>query len=215
MCVMNIKVIIVDDHPVVREGIRSLLSNDIGIEVLGEAVDGYAAVELVKELRPDIVIIDVGLEGIDGIEATRQIIKLSLGTKVIALSIQEGKYFSNAMYRAGAKAYLFKDCAYDDLIRVIREVYNGQSVFNGRAGGTESEKQFINSEFNSDVSLTRKEEEVVRLLADGYKTKEIGEILGISSKTVDTHRARVMQKLNTNNLSGIIRFATKYRLTQI
>jgi len=210
---MKTRIIIADDHKIVREGLRSLLEKELAMEVLASADNGRKAVQLAKELRPDLVIIDITMPDLNGIEATKQLLRDTPGLKVIALSMHSDKKYVGEMLRAGASAYLLKDCAVDELERAIQVVRSGRVYISPDVAGVVVEGM---SQTSQPVSqLTIKEREVLQLLAEGHSTKEIAHRLNVSAATIDTHRQHIMEKLNLYSVAELTKYAIREGLTSL
>jgi len=209
---MDIRVLLVDDHQMMREGLRTLLDRQPGIQVVGEAVDGWEAVRLARELAPAVVIMDVSLPGLNGIEATHQIAGTLPETKVIALSVHSDKRFVAEMLKAGASGYLLKAGAFDELVSAIIAVALGQTYLSPRVA-TFVVDAFRDQHAEKNLSaysiLTAREREVLQLLAEGHTTKSTAQVLGISIKTVEVHRQNVMDKLQLHNLAELVKYAIR------
>ncbi len=203
---MSIRVLLVDDHKIVREGLRSLLEKQPDMEVIAEAEDGRTALRLVQEVLPNIVIMDVAMPDLNGIEATRQIIANSPGIKVIALSMYSDRRFIMGMLGAGASGYLLKDCAFEELARAIHVVAADQTYLSPRIADVVV-KDYVHhlGETGSLITslLTNRERQVLQLLAEGRTGKEIAHDLGLSVKTIETHRQRIMNKLNIHSIAEL------------
>ena len=214
---MRVRILIADDHKIVREGLRNLLQNEKDVEVVAEASDGNAAVRKAFELRPDVVIMDVAMSGLNGVEATRKITEQS-NIKVVALSMHSDKRFITAMLKAGASAYLLKDCAFEELVSAIRAVAAGQTYLSPRIAGIIT-KEFVHHLKEEDTSafavLTPREREVLQLLAEGWSTKRIAAHLNLSTKTIETHRSNIMNKLNIYTLPELTKYALREGLTSL
>jgi two-component system, NarL family, response regulator NreC len=211
-------ILLVDDHKIMRQGLRSLLSGHPGMSVVAEAENGRKAVELTKETRPDVVIMDVSMPDMNGIEATHQVKMSAPGTKVIALSIHSDRRYVLQMFRAGASGYLLKDCAFEELTRAIRAVSSGQAYLSpGIAGMVVGEfLRGLDADGSTAIpSLSAREREVLQLLAEGKSTKEIASALKVSAKTVETHRRQVMVKLQMNSVAELTKYAIREGLTTL
>jgi DNA-binding NarL/FixJ family response regulator len=207
---MRTSVLIADDHQIVREGLRSLLEKEPWIKVVGEAEDGLTTVRLARELTPDIIIMDVSMPNLNGIEATRQIVA-ELGTvRVIALSMHDDQRFVLNMLKAGAKGYMLKDDAFKDLAKAIRVVVNNQTYLSSEIADI-----VVNDLFSSATSgessafrlLSPGEREVLQLLAEGKSSNQIAESLHISIKTVETHRAQLIAKEKVKSVAELTKYA--------
>jgi DNA-binding NarL/FixJ family response regulator len=215
---MSTRVLLADDHRIIREGLRSLLQKQPDMEVVDEAEDGITAVRLTEKLHPDIVIMDIGMPDLNGIEAARQIIARVKNVKVIALSMHSDKRFVLEMLKAGASGYLLKDCAFEELIGAIRTVRSGQIYLSNRVTGVVVD-EYLHSRPVSDVSaynlLSAREREVLQLLAEGNTTKSIAASLNVSTKTIETHRQQIMEKLNLHSVAELTKYAVKEGLTSL
>ncbi|MBC8413318.1 MAG: response regulator transcription factor [Nitrospira sp.] len=215
---MKTRILLVDDHKILREGICSLVSSYPNMEVVGEASDGNSAMRLVDELTPDVVIMDISMPDINGIDATRNILANHPATKVIALSMHYDKQFVSAMFRAGASGYLLKDGAFDELEQAIRIVMDNKTYVNPQIAGLLVESlsdQPSDTGRQSFSFLTDREREVLKLIAEGNSTKQIANTLDVSSKTVESHRRQVMGKLNIRNVAALTKLAIKEGLITI
>ncbi|HNW60394.1 MAG TPA: response regulator transcription factor [bacterium] len=215
---MPITVMLAEDHHIIRQGLRSLLEKQNGIQVLGEAEDGRAAVRLTSELQPDVVIMDVSMPGMNGIDATRQICAENPDTQVIALSVHSDDPFVSGMILAGARGYLLKDCLLDELVKAIEAVASGRLYLSARIAQTvvQEYKSFKSRESLSLLqTLTAREREVLQLIAEGRSMKEIGGLLFISEKTAATHRQHIMEKLGTFNVPELVKIAIREGLTPL
>jgi DNA-binding NarL/FixJ family response regulator len=216
---MSTRILIADDHRIMREGLRALLGAQGDITVVGEAEDGRRAVELATRLRPDIVIMDITMPGLNGIEATRQIIAATPGTKVIALSIHSDRRFVQQMFEAGANGYLLKEGAFEELARAIHAVANGRAFVSPGVAGILIEDCVRHmtgrAESAGPPPLSGREKEVLQLLAEGKTTKEIAVILHVGGKTVESHRRQVMLKLQINSVAELTKYAIREGLTSL
>ncbi|MFH1550730.1 MAG: response regulator transcription factor [Planctomycetota bacterium] len=212
---MTIRILLVDDHRIVREGIRSLLEDDPDLEVIAEAENGRQAVQLSRELSPDVVILDVAMPDLNGIEATRQIVADVPGTRVIALSMHRAKRFVAEMFKAGASGYLPKDCASSEMVLAIRDVVANRTYLSPRIAG-DVLKDYASGAGSTEVSvLAPREREVLQMLAEGKTTKQIALLLHLSVKTVETYRERIMKKLGINSLAELTKYAIREGLTSL
>ncbi|HOE11826.1 MAG TPA: response regulator transcription factor [bacterium] len=213
---MVTKVILADDHRILREGLRALLEKDPDIKVIAEADNGRRAVELVETLHPHVVIMDIGMADMNGIEATRRISELSREVKVIGLSIHSDKRFVFEMLRAGAAGFLLKECAFEELHLAIEAVLNNQVYLSPKVTGPVVEdflRNYGKEETHSPAVLTRREKEVLQLLAEGKTSKEAAKSLRVSPSTIDTHRSNIMKKLGMNTVADLIKYAVREGLT--
>jgi len=215
---MKIKILLVDDHQILRDGIRSLVKGYDDMEVIGEAADGREALDMVEKLSPDVVIMDISMPDLNGIDATRMIINEAPDIKVIALSMHHDKQFVSEIFKAGASGYLIKDSAFDELEHAIRIVISGQTYINPQIASLVVESlvnQSVTPNPKSFSLLTEREREVLQLIADGKSTKQIAIDLNVSSKTIESHRRQVMGKLNVRSVADLTKFAIREGLTTI
>jgi DNA-binding NarL/FixJ family response regulator len=214
---MSIRIILADDHAVLRQGLSKSLQTEKDIEVVAQAGDGHTVVELVRELSPDLVIMDIGMPDLNGVEATRQVVKMSPKTRVIGLSMHSAKKFILEMFKAGASGYLLKDCEFDELVTAIRAVASGKNYISPSISGVllETAVGDEEGEKNSAFSaLTQREREVLQLIAEGKTTKQVAKRLHISPKTVEVHRLNLMNKLDIDNVAQLTKYAIQEGLTQ-
>ena len=215
---MKTKVLLADDHAIVREGLRMLLARESDMEVVGEAADGRAAVELAKKLSPDIVIMDVAMPGLIGIEATRQILAASRSVKVVALSMHSDKRFVSEMLKAGASGYLLKDSVAQEVASAIRTVLSGKTYLSPAVTGVVVD-EYVKRRPGKDSSgfsvLSAKEREVLQLIAEGRTTKEIAAKIKVSVKTVEAHRQHIMEKLDIHSVAELTKYAVREGLTSL
>jgi two-component system, NarL family, response regulator NreC len=213
---MSIRILLADDHGVVRKGLRFLLERQAGMEVVGEAADGREAVRLAEALTPDVVIMDIAMPLLNGIDATAQMVKREPKIGVIMLSMHSDEDYLLSALNAGAKGYLLKDSADSDLVRAIQAVVKGTPFFSPEIAKTmlEDYMRFLQQRNLQDSYelLTEREREVLQLLAEGKSNKEVATILDISVYTVDTHRMHLMQKLNLHNTAEIVLYAVRKKI---
>lgn len=216
---MNIKILLADDHKIVRKGIRSLIEEQPDMQVVGEAKNGRMGVRLVQKLRPDVVIMDITMPGLNGIEATRQIRAENSDSKIIALSMHSDKRLVSEILKAGASGYLLKeDCDTEELTKAIRAVATNQSYLSPKIAGFVVEdyvKHISKPTSSSSSNLTPREREVLQLFAEGRSTRQISSQLNISTKTVNTHRQKIMDKLNTRSIADLTRYALREKLISL
>lgn len=213
---MSIRVILADDHTIVRHGLSKLLQQEDGMEVIAQAQNGHSTVELTKELSPDMVIMDIGMPDLNGIDATRQIIHDFPHVKIIGLSMHSGSKFVIEMLKAGASGYLLKDCALEELTTAIKTVAAGKIYLSPSITDVVVEKYVRHSkekERSAFSLLSQREREVLQLMAEGKTTKQIGRHLHISPKTVEGHRLRLMAKLNMDSVAKLTKYAIQEGLT--
>ena len=215
---MTTKIVLADDHTIMRKGLRSLLEKESNIEVVAEAENGRTTVQLVRELKPDVVIMDISMPDLNGIDATHQIIDMEPDVKVIALSMYSERKFVAGMLKAGASGYLLKDCAFDELSRAIRTVIQDQTYLSPKVASTVIQdymKHLSKDEASVFTTLTDREREVLQLLAEGKSTKQIASDLFVSVKTIETHRQNIMNKLKLYNIPDLVKYAIREGITHI
>jgi len=215
---MSIRVLLADDHKIIREGLRSLLEKQPDIEVVAEAENGLATLKLVDETAPNIVIMDVAMPDLNGTEATRQIIAKAPTVKVIALSMYSDRRFVIGMLSAGASGYLPKDCAFEELVQAIRTVAADRTYLSPSIVDIVVKDYFHHLE-KTDSSvlsiLTSREREVLQLLAEGRTVKEIARHLSLNVKTIETHCQQIMHKLDTHSIAKLTKYAIREGLTSL
>ncbi len=208
----KINVLLVDDHTVVRQGLRALLKAEEDIEVIGEAENGRQAVGLARKMPPDVVVMDVAMPLLNGLEATRQILRFSPTTKILVLTSYGDDDCVQQLMQAGASGYLIKQTAANDLLKAIREVQRGNAYFSpaiAKRLRDQCREAFSTGQTSSRKTgeLTSREAEVLQLIAEGFSNKQIAAELSISIKTVEKHRQQVMNKLNIHDIAGLTRYA--------
>ncbi|RLD10838.1 DNA-binding response regulator [candidate division KSB1 bacterium] len=215
---MAIKILLADDHQIIRDGLASLLEKQKDMQVVGQAEDGRQALRMAVDLKPDIVVMDISMPNLNGIEAAAQLRKDCPGTRVIALSMHADKRFVAGMLKAGAGGYLLKNSAFDDLVQAVSTVMAGEIYLSSKIAAVVI-KDYIQSsrrEKSADLdALSSRERETLQLLAEGKTTKQIAGELFISVKTVETHRQNVMKKLGISNLADLVKFAVREGLTSL
>ncbi|HHS50897.1 MAG TPA: response regulator transcription factor [candidate division Zixibacteria bacterium] len=215
---MMIKVIIADDHKIFRQGITRLIKDCEGIEVVGEAENGRQVVELAREISPDVVLMDISMQEMNGIDATRKILSDNPSVKVIALTIHSDRSFIAEMLKAGAVGYLLKDCAFEELESAIRVVAVGMSYLSPSIAKV-IVRDYINiSSGESEAApndITHREREVLQLIAEGHSTKQIAFELGVSIKTIETHRRNIMKKLDATSIAELVKAGIRMGLTTL
>jgi DNA-binding NarL/FixJ family response regulator len=209
----TLRILLADDHTVVRNGLRLLLERQPSFEVIGEASDGRAVLELAAEKLPDVVVMDIGMPGLNGIEAARRIIASHPETAVVILSMHADEGYVIRALKAGVKAYLLKDSAEADLIAAIRAISEGKSFFSPAIARLLKEDYMRQIE-DQDVEdsydlLTAREREVLHLVAEGKTNKEVANLLNVSLFTIETHRAHILQKLNLHSVPELILYAVR------
>ena len=215
---MSTRILLADDHQIFREGLASLLERQQDMDVIQQASDGLQAVRVSRDLKPDVVVMDLTMPGMNGIEATRLITNEVPGVKVLCLSVHGDTQFISAVLDAGASGYLLKDCAFEELVTAIHTVIGKQIYLSPGIAGTivddykARRPESVPSAFSQ---LTEREREIVQLLAEGQSTKEIAERLCLSVKTVGTHREHLMAKLHVHSLAQLTKYAIREGLTSV
>lgn len=214
---MSLSIVVADDHDVVRRGLKSLLQTHAGWEVCGEAADGRTAVELVKKLNPQIVILDVTMPGLSGIEATRQILAARPRTEILILTMHESEELIAEILEIGARGYVLKTDTDRDLLRAVSALAEHKLFFTSTVAeivlnGYLQRKQRPAPAGGQAIALTAREREVIHLLAEGKSNKEVAIVLGIATKTAEAHRINIMRKLNLHSIAELVRYALRNQL---
>jgi DNA-binding NarL/FixJ family response regulator len=217
---MTMRILVADDHEVVRHGVRALLEARPGWQVVAEAVDGREAVEKSKRLQPDVIILDIGMPGLNGLDAARQILKAAPKSGILILTMHESEQVVREVLAAGARGYVLKSDAGRDLVNAVEAVGRQRIFFTSsvaqvvlkRSLGRNNETTPLPAE---PVSLTHREREVVQLLGEGKSNKEVADILGISVRTAETHRSNIMHKLECGSLSDLVRYAIRNHIITV
>ena len=216
---MSIRVYIADDHRLFREGLKELVNKDSNMHVVGEAEDGQAAIRALAKTNPDVVIMDVCMPDINGIEAARQILRDFPEIKILALSMHSDPNYVAQMLRAGAKGYLLKDSAAQELTEAVRTVSGNLTYLSPRVAGSVVDSHVRNhtppGESSAYTVLSSREREVLQMLAEGNSTKAIADKLFVSVKTVETHRRNIMKKLAISSVAGLTKYAVREGLTSV
>jgi DNA-binding NarL/FixJ family response regulator len=215
---MSIRILLADDHTIMQAGLRSLLEKEPDIKVVAEVQDGRSAVQMTKKLTPDVVIMDISMNGLNGIDATRQIMAEVKGVKIIALSMHRDEQFVAGMLGAGASGYLLKDCAAEELTYAVRAVMANQTYLSpGVAAIVTKEYVRKTSEGQKErlLALTEREREVLQLLTEGSSSKYIAKTLHLSVRTIETHRRQIMQKLNIHSIAELTKYAIRQGITSL
>ena len=216
---MSIKVLLVDDHTVVREGLRFLLETEGDIKVIAEAKHGREAVQMTEKLRPDLVLMDIAMPFLNGVEAARQIMKTCPETKILVLSSYEEDEYIRKLIQAGVGGYLLKHTVADDLVRAVREVHKGNAYFSPSISKRLSNSWQLFAENRApnkmNEHLTTREAEILQLIAEGFANKQIADIIGISIKTVEKHRQAVMDKLGLHEVASLTRYAIQKGIVEL
>ena len=215
---MPVRILIADDHQVVRDGLRSLLDANRQWQVIGTASNGREATKMAQQLNPEVVLIDIAMPDMNGVDATRKICADNPQTKVIALSMHSDRSYVSSMLRAGASAYIRKESAFEEISEAIDSVIGGKVYLGDGIASVvvEDYKTLIEDHpGKGDVPLSNREREVLQLLAEGHKTAAIAEMLHISVKTIETHRRQIMAKLNLDSIAALTKYAIRHGLTSI
>ena len=211
--VMGIRILLADDHQIVREGLRALVNAQPGMTVVGESSNGRLAAEMTSTLIPDVVVMDIGMPDLNGIEAARRILSQNPQIKIIGLSMHSDRRFLSEMLKAGASAYLLKDSAFEELVTAIRAVVAGQVYLSPRIADTVVDGYLNGAGTGKQSSvfavLTSREREVLQLVAEGLATKQIAAALHVSVKTVETHRRQIMDKLDLHSVAELTKYAIR------
>lgn len=211
-----IHVLIAEDHLMVRAGIRALLEKAGDIHVMGEAANGQEAIEMTEALKPDVLIMDIMMPRMNGIQAAENLREMKLPTHILLLSMYSDEGFVQQALQYGVKGYVLKSSVSDELLQAVRTVAGGETFFSSPISEIVVENNINSRSAPQDgdlfSSLSPREKEVLQLIAEGYTSAEIGKMLFISEKTVEKHRTKLMEKLNVRNLAGLVRLAVKYHL---
>ncbi len=208
--IRKLRIVLADDHAVVREGLRALIERQADMEVVGEAADGRAAIEVAEREQPDVVVMDLTMPVLNGTKAAKELMWRNPGMKVLALTVHEERSYLRELLDAGASGYLLKRVAAEELVHAIRRVAEGGVYLDGRLMPDVLDRFFRlpgRDDSGETKKLTPREEEVFRLIAHGHSNKEIAGQLSVSVKTIETHKARALDKLGINNRAGIVRYA--------
>jgi DNA-binding NarL/FixJ family response regulator len=213
-----IRVLLVDDHTILRQGLRRLLETEPGIQVAGEAKDGREAVDKARELSPDVILMDLAMPALNGLDATRRILKAQPDARILVLSMYLDDDYVNQALDAGVSGYLMKDAPASDLIRAVRAVARGESCFTPQIPQATVDRYKAVREAEArrgPVELTHREREVMKLLAEGHTVKEVADLLHLSQKTVDTHKTNLMKKLDIHNRVELVKYAINKKIIQL
>ena len=211
----KIKILVVDDHAILRDGIRALLGLHDDVEIIGEASEGKEAVEKALELEPDVVVMDIAIPGMDGLEATRRIKKKSSKVQILVLTQHDNKEYVLSSIKAGAAGYVPKRAMGSELVSAIRAVHRGDSFLYPSAAAALIDDYRQQAETEPYDRLTAREREILTLIADGISSRQIAEMLFISLKTVQGHRTKIMEKLDIHNRAELIKYALRKGLVSI
>ncbi len=215
---MSKRILLADDHGILRQGIVALIEQKCsGMEVVGEAEDGQTTVQLARELRPDVILMDVTMPGLNGIEATRQIKQQLPDVKILALSVHARREFVLDMLRAGATGYMLKECLIDDLVQAVNAVIANECYLSPKIASIVVDNITKNGTTDGDSasSITPRERQILQLLAEGKSAKQIALQLHVSVKTIEANRRQIMDKLEIDNLAGLIKYAIRKGLVTI
>jgi two-component system, NarL family, response regulator NreC len=214
----RIRIFLADDHTILREGIRSLLENESDMEVVGEAEDGHQAVKMVRQIKPDVVLMDIAMPRLNGLEATSQIKKLIPDSKILILTMHDNEEYIRKALASGAMGYILKDAAARELMDAIRAVYRGEAVLSPAVTRLVIEDYLRWGDLKPEVpqdDLSEREREILQLIAEGNTNKQIAEILCISIKTVQAHRSNLMNKLDLHDRGELIKYAIQKKIIEI
>lgn len=214
----TIRILLADDHTIVREGIRSLLEDEDDMSVVGEANDGHTAIRLTHQLNPDVILMDIAMPLLNGLEATRRIKEDFPDVKVLILTMHENEEYIRRVLASGAMGYILKDAAAHDLLGAIRTVHKGEMILSPAVTRLVIEDYLRWGDLqpeNNSTGLSPREREVLQLIAEGYTNKQISDILTISIKTVQTHRMNLMKKLDLHDRGDLIKYAIQKKIIEI
>ena len=213
-CAMDsVRLLVADDHEVVRNGVRSLLEAQPGWQVMAEASNGREAVEQANRLKPDVAVLDIGMPSLNGLEAARQILRNDPHIKIVILTMHESENLIREVLKVGARGYVSKADAIRDLVTAVKAVRRGLTFFTAKVGEVMLEG-YLGKTGATDSRLTPRQREIIQLLAEGQSSKEIAVTLGLSVKTAETHRANIMRRLNCHSISEIVRYAVRNNIIE-
>ena len=215
---MKVRILLADDHQIMREGLKALLGRHSSIEVIAEAENGIEALSIARKERPDVIVMDIAMPDINGIEVTRQLKSELPDIKIIALSMHSDRRFVSEILKAGASAYVLKHAAFEDLEKAIKAVMIGRTFLSAdilESVVNDYVSQLSSSEYDAYRQLSDRERQVLQLLAEGNSTKEIAFKLHVSVKTIESHRQNIMNKLGIRTLAGLTKFAVREGLTSL
>ncbi len=217
----KIKILFADDHAIVRDGLRSLFKSDPGFSIVGEASDGAEAIRLVEENRPDVAVLDISMPNVNGIEATGIIKERYPGTKVLILTIHENEEYIHELIMAGADGYVLKNAEKKEIFDGVRAVAGGSTYFSSHVskalldGLVRSTRNKVPFQISNEEKLTKRETEVLRLIAEGLTSKQIADRLNVGITTVNSHRMNIMKKLNIHEIVGLVKYAIQKSLIDL
>lgn len=214
---MSIRILLADDHEIVRDGLRGMLERRRDMSIVGEAGDGRSAVDQARELKPDVVVMDVAMPKLNGVDATIELLRWRPETKIIGLSMHPSRRVVTQMLQAGAKGYVVKTCSSDELVQAIRSVVEGKTYLSPEiAGGlVEDYVERLSGGASETPVLSDRERQVLQLVAEGKTTKEIAADLHLSVKTVETHRHSIMEKVGIHSIAELTKYAVREGLTPL
>ncbi|MEE8591456.1 MAG: response regulator transcription factor [Spirochaetia bacterium] len=215
---MKVRILLADDHRIMREGLKALLEKHSSMEVIAEAENGIQTLEIARREKPDVIIMDIAMPDINGIEATRQLKSEMTDIKIVALSMHSDRRFVTEILKAGASAYVLKQSAFEDLEKAIKTVMMNRTFLSADILETvvgDYVSQLSKSEYEAYRQLSNRERQVLQLIAEGNSTKEIAYKLHVSVKTIESHRQNIMAKLSIHNLAGLTKFAVREGLTSL
>ncbi|MBD3374362.1 response regulator [candidate division KSB1 bacterium] len=214
---MKIRIVLIDDHHLFRKGLAALFEQDESIEIVGEGSDGREALDLSEKMEPDIMVMDISMPNLNGLEASRQILKRYPGIKIIILSIHTEKVYVKTVLESGISGFLLKDCAFDDLREAIDVVQQGRIFLSPKIEGMMKKEHYYWNQLALPVlnELSEREREVLQMLSEGKSVKEIAQSLFLSPKTIETHRKNIMDKLDMHTIPELVKYAIREGLTDI
>ncbi len=212
---MALKILLVDDHEIMRQGLYLLLEKQPDLQVVGQAHNGHMAVELAREHKPDVIVMDVNMPGLDGVDATRQIVSSDGAVRIVALSMHSKKGFIVEMLKAGASGYVLKESAFSELVAAINTVMGGEVYLSSKITRIVIDDYVQERTACQPAPLTDRENEVLKLIGDGKSSKEIALHLDLSVKTVDACRRRIMNKLDIESVADLVKYAIREGLTSL
>ncbi len=217
---MKITVLLADDHLIIRDGLRNLLNSRDDFEIIGETDNGRQAVLMVKDMQPDIIIMDISMPELNGFDAARQIVAMKCKTKILVLSMHNNKQYLSEMLKAGASGYLIKNCAFQEIVEAVKTILNGHIYLSREMKDVivDDYVQLLERPEEPDLNekkLTAKESEILQLFVKGDSAKDIALTFGLSVKTVSTHRNNIMNKLDLYNIADLTKYAIREGLTML
>jgi DNA-binding NarL/FixJ family response regulator len=215
----KVKLLVADDHKIFRQGIKKLLEEESDLQVVGEAADGREAIKKATELKPDVILMDIAMANLNGLQATRQIKKVLPDTKVIMVTMHKNEEYVLQSFQAGASGYILKEGAVEELVSAIRTIHQDKSFLSPTISKTLIDAYLRKMETGKTETpfdlLTDREREVLQLIAEGYTNREVAKALFISVKTVEAHRAHIMQKLNIHDIAKLVKYAIQKGLVDL